>query len=173
MSEPANTFATDVCASLEKLRGLARHFTRSESDADDLIQDTCVRALTYANSFKEGSNLDAWLTTIMRRHACTTATSHHRRLIPVDPVDMDRQRSTHDDIETELDERQERSKQLALLRHGISRLPDVFRSTTEQVLRGRTHAEIADELGTGKNTIDVRAHRARARLRVLVRDAAA
>ena len=48
------------------LRGFALGFTRNAPDADDLVQDTMVKALRYKNNFKEGTNIKGWLYTIMR-----------------------------------------------------------------------------------------------------------
>ena len=48
------------------LRGFALGFTRNGADADDLVQDTMVKALRYKNNFKEGTNMKGWLYTIMR-----------------------------------------------------------------------------------------------------------
>ena len=50
----------------EFLRGFALGFTRNGADADDLVQDTMVKALRYKNNFKEGTNMKGWLYTIMR-----------------------------------------------------------------------------------------------------------
>ena len=49
----------------EFLRGFALGFTRNGADADDLVQDTMVKALRYKNNFKEGTNMKGWLYTIM------------------------------------------------------------------------------------------------------------
>lgn len=48
------------------LKGFALNLTRNSDDADDLIQDTMVKALRYKNSFKDGTNFKGWLYTIMR-----------------------------------------------------------------------------------------------------------
>ena len=48
------------------LKGFALGFTRDMQDAEDLIQDTMVKALRYKNNFKEGTNIKGWLYTIMR-----------------------------------------------------------------------------------------------------------
>ncbi|MDA0912432.1 MAG: sigma-70 family RNA polymerase sigma factor [Bacteroidetes bacterium] len=48
------------------LKGFALGFTRDSQDAEDLIQDTMVKALRYKNNFKEGTNIKGWLYTIMR-----------------------------------------------------------------------------------------------------------
>ncbi len=51
---------------LPDLRAFARFLTRDASAADDLVQDTLVRALAAQASFQRGTNLKAWLFTIER-----------------------------------------------------------------------------------------------------------
>lgn len=53
---------------LPGLRRFARSLTRDISQADDLVQDTVERALRRIDSFQEGTNLKAWMFTIMRNH---------------------------------------------------------------------------------------------------------
>ena len=48
------------------LSGFAMGFTRDRDDANDLVQETFVKALRYKNNFKEGTNIKGWLYTIMR-----------------------------------------------------------------------------------------------------------
>ena len=60
---------------LVRLRGPAMKMTRHPEDADDLVQDTLVRALRFRKNFKQGSNIKAWLFTILRN---TAINSYHR-----------------------------------------------------------------------------------------------
>ena len=55
-----------LVANRQFLKGFAIGFTRDSQDAEDLIQDTMVKALRYQNNFKEGTNIKGWLYTIMR-----------------------------------------------------------------------------------------------------------
>ncbi len=55
-----------IAAHLVDLRGFARYLTRDASAADDLVQDTVLRALAARDSFIAGTNLKAWLFTILR-----------------------------------------------------------------------------------------------------------
>jgi len=48
------------------LKGFAMKFTRDSQDADDLLQDTFVKAFRYQGNFQEGTNIKGWLYTIMR-----------------------------------------------------------------------------------------------------------
>ncbi len=63
---------------LPDLRGFARFLTRDAVAADDLVQDTLVRALAAIDQFQDGSNLKAWLFTIQRNGFYETARRHRR-----------------------------------------------------------------------------------------------
>jgi RNA polymerase sigma-70 factor (ECF subfamily) len=54
-----------VLAHLEQLYGTALRLTRNRADAEDLVQDTVVKALRFADRFTPGTNLKAWLYTIL------------------------------------------------------------------------------------------------------------
>lgn len=53
------------------LRAFARTFTPNTAEADDLVQETLVRALRSLSSFQAGTSLKSWLFTIMRNTYCT------------------------------------------------------------------------------------------------------
>lgn len=56
----------DVLSHIPALRLFARSLTGRYGDADDLVQDTLVRAIASAQSYTPGTNMRAWLFTIMR-----------------------------------------------------------------------------------------------------------
>lgn len=56
----------DVLSHIPALRLFARSLTGRYGDADDLVQDTLVRAIASASSYSAGTNMRAWLFTIMR-----------------------------------------------------------------------------------------------------------
>ncbi|RKP44191.1 sigma-70 family RNA polymerase sigma factor [Trinickia fusca] len=60
------SFDADVIARLGQLRRYARALTGDPAWADDLVQDTAERALARETAFRAGSNLRAWLFTILR-----------------------------------------------------------------------------------------------------------
>ncbi|SAK93586.1 RNA polymerase sigma factor [Caballeronia fortuita] len=62
----ALSFESDLLAHLPQLRRYARALTGDRAWADDLVQDATERALNRAKSFHAGTNLRAWLFTIMR-----------------------------------------------------------------------------------------------------------
>ncbi|HRE42937.1 MAG TPA: sigma-70 family RNA polymerase sigma factor [Terricaulis sp.] len=64
---PAN-FKSDLIELLPSLRAFARSLARNPAQADDLVQDTLVKALANVERFEPGTNLRAWLFTILRNH---------------------------------------------------------------------------------------------------------
>lgn len=56
----------DVLSHIPALRLFARSLTGRFGEADDLVQDTLVRAIANSNSYRPGTNMRAWLFTIMR-----------------------------------------------------------------------------------------------------------
>jgi RNA polymerase sigma-70 factor (ECF subfamily) len=87
-SQPQREFETDALVHLDAMYAHALRLTRSPSDADDLVQDTFVKALRFYDRFERGTNLKAWLLRIQfnafvnkyRRHvkeyAITESMSH-------------------------------------------------------------------------------------------------
>lgn len=59
-------FNSQICDHKLSLQNFAQRFTKNNDDADDLVQDTLLKAIRYANLYKDGTNLRAWLFTIMR-----------------------------------------------------------------------------------------------------------
>lgn len=55
----------DLIPEIVKLNRFALRLTRNKSDADDLVQSTCLRALEKADYFQDGSNLFSWTSKIM------------------------------------------------------------------------------------------------------------
>ena len=72
----SDTLAQEALAYIDSLYGAAMGLTRNAADAEDLVQETYVKAFRFASQFKQGTHLKAWLHTIlhntflnMRRHA--------------------------------------------------------------------------------------------------------
>ena len=83
----ASAFETDALGHLDSLYGTALRLTRNEADAQDLVQDTYVKAFRARRQFKSGTNLKAWLFTILHN-----TFRNRRRDIGRDPVDVDSDR---------------------------------------------------------------------------------
>ena len=73
-----------VLEHIDSLYGAAMRLTRNPADAEDLVQDTYVKALRFERQFKPGTHLKAWLHTILHNTFLNT-----RRRAMRDPVDID------------------------------------------------------------------------------------
>jgi RNA polymerase sigma-70 factor, ECF subfamily len=82
MSESSSTEA--LLAAAPKLRAFALSLCRNGDQADDLVQDTLLKAWTNLASFEPGTNMLAWLCTILRNRFYSDCRSRRRALEPID-----------------------------------------------------------------------------------------
>ncbi len=75
----------DIVALLPDLRAFSRFLCREREAADDLVQNTILAALDKQSQFSAGTNLKAWMFTIMRNRFYTDLRSQRRRPTAVDP----------------------------------------------------------------------------------------
>ncbi|MGH6968267.1 MAG: sigma-70 family RNA polymerase sigma factor [Stellaceae bacterium] len=80
----AERLTDDIVPYLPHLRAFARMLAQDRTLADDLVQETVVRALSHAHQFQPGTNLKAWLTTILR-NAYFTEKRSQGRIAQFDP----------------------------------------------------------------------------------------
>ncbi|MGH7001465.1 MAG: sigma-70 family RNA polymerase sigma factor [Stellaceae bacterium] len=74
----AERLSDDIVPYLPHLRAFARMLAQNRALADDLVQETILRALSHAHQFQPGTNLKAWLTTILRNAYFTEKRSQGR-----------------------------------------------------------------------------------------------
>src|SRR5262245_46553029 len=77
-------FAEEALSSLDSLYRMALRLTRVPADADDLVQETYLKAFRAADRFQPGTNLRAWLFTILHNTARNRARDRARAAVSVD-----------------------------------------------------------------------------------------
>lgn len=75
----AINFNTEICDCRNLLMQSAMQFTQNQEDADDLVQETMIKAIRYEHKFEQGSNLQGWLFTIMKNTFINNYRSFTRR----------------------------------------------------------------------------------------------
>jgi RNA polymerase sigma-70 factor (ECF subfamily) len=70
----------EVVGMIPALRAFAWSLSHNGSDADDLVQDTLIKAWTHRDRYEPGSNLRAWLFTILRNTYYTQVTRRRREV---------------------------------------------------------------------------------------------
>lgn len=162
-----NRFQAIVVPELRSAYSLARWITGNPADADDVVQETMLRAYQYFESF-QGDNGRAWLLQIVRNVASTWASSRSRlKVISLDQdvsQDFELQASPTGDGATPMDpaEVAERASDLQRLRRAIADLPREQREVV--VLRdieGLAYRDIAAILELPLGTMMSRLSRAR------------
>lgn len=145
---------------LPNLRAFAFSLTNDPVRVDDLVQDTFLRAWANISHFERGSNLGAWLFTILR-HAFYT--EHRKRRHEVeDPIGFHAAR-----LKVLPD--QDAALTMAELRGALAQLPHRSREALLLVgAEGMTYEEVARVQGVAVGTIKSRVHRARTQLAALL-----
>lgn len=156
-------FETHVTPELEVLYRTARSLTRSQADAEDLVQETLLRAFRAIERF-DGRYPRAWLMTIMRNANINRARKKTPDLL--DDPDLTFERSTkfaeHDGPEETVVEPVFDSA----VSEAFNDLSQDFRQVVELVdLNGLAYQEAADLIGVPVGTVMSRLHRARKRIR--------
>lgn len=125
------------------------------SVAEDLVQETFLRAWRFLDSLKEEAAAKSWLTTIVRRE---NARRFERKQLEYSDVEMDTIPATQSDFDA-------RPEVLAL-RTALKNLPANYREPLIlQVIEGYTLEDIAEIMSLPRNTVATRLHRARQKLK--------
>lgn len=162
-------FSQVVMPHLGDALALARWLTGSAADAEDVVQDACVKAYAGIGGYA-GGNARAWLLTIVRNASYTwLARNRPRDIVAVgDLNDLDDMSAEYRDHSPDKDSPEASliaKADLAALERAIATLPEPFRETL--VLRdinGLSYREIADMLDVPIGTVMSRLARARGQL---------
>jgi RNA polymerase sigma-70 factor (ECF subfamily) len=155
------------------LHNLARYLTGKDTDADDLVQETYARALRAAGQFTPGTNLKAWLFRILR-NAFISRYRRERKNPVLDGFDVTGPAASvaadnhwfMDDAELD----RLRKVVAAEIEAALMTLSDDARVVILLDLEGLTEGEVADVIGCPVGTVKSRLARARAVLRLRLRD---
>jgi len=166
------SFVNGLNAAGGDLRRAARSITGNSSDADDLVQETMLRAVRFADKFKRGTNLTAWLRTILRNTAINQFRRKKRRPVAFASEDGH-------DLLAQVPDTSSQQPQVAAeafdkagdhfsapVRDAVLALPERYRSVfLLSALGGYKYREIAERIDVPVGTVMSRLHRARQALK--------
>lgn len=160
-SAPDGTaFATSLVALRPRLQRYARSLAHNADVADDLVQDTLLRAWKAQAQFVADTSLKAWTFTILR-NLFLSARRRDRFHGDYDEVAAERIIATNGNQETAID--------LAQVEAAMAMLPQDQRQALHMMaIGGLTTEEIAERMGTPAGTVKSRVSRARTALKVLL-----
>jgi RNA polymerase sigma-70 factor (ECF subfamily) len=166
-SSAAPSNAEDISAEalqfLEPLFATAMRLTRNRADAEDLVQDTFVKAFRHSAQFKRGTNLRAWLYTILHNTWRNRRRDASRDAVEVDSEQVEQAAAGSGGEPVETPERiLMRSTLDADLQAALDELPDAFRQAVWlRDVEEFTYAEIAEMLNVPIGTVMSRISRGR------------
>jgi RNA polymerase sigma-70 factor (ECF subfamily) len=154
-------FEAEALSHIDSLYGTALRLTRRGADADDLVQDTYLKAFRSSAQFQRGTNLKAWLFTILYN-----TFRNMRRDDGRDPVDVDSEVVEQAAASSPGDFTPEQILTRATLdvdlQAALDALPDAFRQAVWlRDVEELTYAEIAEVLGIPIGTVMSRISRGR------------
>jgi RNA polymerase sigma factor (sigma-70 family) len=144
------------------LKNFAFKFTRDSSIADDLFQDTMLKAIKYIDQFKEGTNIKGWLFTIMRN----TFINDYRRQVRTNALILQEEDiSSAHLVQSSSRNAAEGKFAMADIQRSLALLPRCYYDPFMRYFEGYKYHEIAEEMNIPIGTIKTRIHMARIMLK--------
>ena len=140
------------------LKSFALNFTKDMDDANDLVQDTMLKAVTYYSKFKEGTNLKGWLFTIMRN----TFINNYRRMVKTNTLITQSDEITYANLHYSATNNGVESKFVMKdINKALASLAPEYYVPFMKYFEGFKYHEIAEELNIPIGTVKTRIHVAR------------
>lgn len=153
-----------VVPEVDVLLRVALSITGQPSDAEDLVQDTLLRAWRSIGTF-DGQHPRAWLLTILRNTEVNRNRRRRPHLLDDPDTDLDRYRHHQPGYRSAEDVVVDRTFD-GVVEAALTDLPHAFRQVITLIdVDGLTYAEAAEVLGVPEGTVMSRLHRARTRIR--------
>ncbi len=163
-----DAFETEALTFLDPLYRTALRMTRSEADAEDLVQETYIRALRFREQFTPGTNLKAWLFRILTNTFINTyrrrkAQPEFTELDGVDEFSLYRRMSDVRGASASPNPEEEFLNGIVdtQVKDALAELPEKFRTVVLLDVEGFSYKEIAEMLGIPIGTVMSRLHRSR------------
>ena len=170
----AARFERDALPFLDQLYGAALRMTRNPADAEDLVQETFVKAFSAFSSYTDGTNLKAWLFRILTNAFINTYRKKQRQPLQTGTDDLDDWQMRHTQAYATGQLRSAEAEALDrlpndLINNALAELPEERRVAVYLAdVEGFSYQEIADIMETPIGTVMSRLARGRERLREIM-----
>jgi RNA polymerase sigma-70 factor (ECF subfamily) len=177
--DPRDLFEEQAIPFLDQLYGAALRMTRNPADAQDLVQETFVKAYAAFGQFEQGTNLKAWLYRILTNTFINTYRKKQRDPYKGTISDMEDWQLGEAESATAMSSRSAEAEAIdhlpdSAVKDALQSIPEDFRLAVYFAdVEGFSYQEIADIMKTPVGTVMSRLHRGRRLLRGLLTDYAA
>jgi RNA polymerase sigma-70 factor (ECF subfamily) len=158
-------FEEEIVPHLDAMYNFALRLTSDPSDAEDLVQDTIVKAYRFFSSYEKGTNAKAWLFRILKN---SYINNYRKKSKQPNQVDYDEVSTFYETIRAErtdtsdLEDKMFRDLIDDDISQALEELPEDFRTVVLLCdVEGFTYEEIANMLDVPIGTIRSRLHRGR------------
>jgi len=141
-----------------RLREHALKFTGDIDDANDLVQETMIKAVRFRDSFEEGTNLKGWLYVILRNTFLNNYYKSRQRQQIIKPEEevCNAELVPSASYNTAIS-----SFMIADIGKALGKLPEIYRIPFVKYFEGYKYGEIAKEMGIPLGTVKTYIHQAR------------
>jgi RNA polymerase sigma-70 factor (ECF subfamily) len=155
-------FSYAITQSTKALKPFALRLTRDTDEAADLLQDTVLKAFIHRDKFSEGTNLKAWMYTIMKNTFITNYQKLLKRKTFIDTTE-----NLHYINSTQFTTKNSGEQKFAMddINKALNNLDQSFREPFMMYFHGYKYHEIADKLAIPIGTVKNRIHLARKELK--------
>lgn len=167
-------FENEIVPHLDAMYNFALRLTSDPSDAEDLVQDTIVKAFRFFSSYEKGTNAKAWLFRILKN---SYINNYRKQSKKPNQVDYDEVSSFYETIRadrtdtSDLEDKMFRELVDDDISQALEELPEDFRTVVLLCdVEGFTYEEIANMLDVPIGTIRSRLHRGRNLLKAQLKE---